>query len=145
MAHRDHRTHTYQVDKGSIRRAPGHRNECPNSRHAAARGVVQGLVDIEPKVSARFISRAKKRSSQLRGRPAAPWRPMAAISTLVRSSSGTKSTLRELLQDGPPWTWPVIAHGLRGVAGIGLRYEGQADATGRRGLRGKAHARIYNA
>ena len=49
------------------------------------------------------------------------------------------------LQDGPPWTWPVIAHGLRGVAGIGLRYEGQADARGRRGLRGKAHARICNA
>ena len=96
-AHIDYRTHTYHVEDGYFLHALSYQNRTLYANHPSARGNVEGSVDQEAKVSTPFIPGAKMMSSGPRGRRAVPLMSMAAISTLPRSSSGTKSTLRKLL------------------------------------------------
>ena len=59
-AQRDDRITSRHVDEGSKTRALGHPNPRLCTRHPAARGNVQGLVDPEGKVTATFIGSAQK-------------------------------------------------------------------------------------
>ena len=64
--------------------------------------------------------------------------------TLKASSSGTKFRPSDLLHEGLRGQRPDAAHRLRGKAGVGVRYQAQANVIYVRassGMRGMAHAR----
>ena len=84
---------------------------------------MEGLVDHEAKVCAHFIPGAQMRSSRRGGRRAVVLSTMVATITLLRSSSGTVSTLSEVLHDGCRRKSGASADGLPGVRASRLRYE----------------------
>ena len=61
--------------------------------------------------------------------------------TLKASSSGTKFRPSDLLHEGLRGQRPDAAHRLRGKAGVGVRYQAQANVWASSGVRGKAQAR----
>ena len=104
---------------------------CPKKSSAY---YLKGVVDHKAKVCAAFIPGAKKRSSRRRGRPAVASSTMAATTTLLRSSSGNVLTLSELMHIGHRRKSGTTADGLPGVPARRLRYERQADTSGRPGV-----------
>ena len=61
--------------------------------------------------------------------------------TLKASSSGAKFRPSDLLHEGLRGQRPDAAHRLRGKAGVGVRYQTQANVRASSGMRGMAHAR----
>ena len=140
-AHRDYRTHSRNVDEGSQTRALSHRKRVPCRRHPSPRGNAQGLVDHEGKVTAAFILDARRWTSRPWTRRSAPSKSKTSMYTLKTSSSGTKFRSSDLLHEGLRGQRPDAAHRLRGKAGVGVRYQTQANVRASSGMRGMAHAR----
>ena len=140
-ARRDHRTHVYYVDEGSVPRAPSHGKREFCHRNPAARGNVEGLVDHEAKVRAALIGSEDWKTPRPRTRRSAPLTSMASMSTLKTSSFDTKFGSSDHLHDGLRRKRRGAGRHLRSKQGIALRSLAQANTRARSGVRGMAHAR----